>query len=173
MQQPETQTMQGHPVTRRQNMEQKRGKQAWNDIEFIKKESQGRGSDTLQKEYRSRASGLNAMIQMNGLGQALGFLKAKSKDKDDKGKPMPPNAYFYLLSHLTQWMRSISFDPGIPDRHDGLLKWVTDIATSASYRRATTECLAFGTWLRRFAEAELKAPGTPEPSEAPPQGGEQ
>jgi CRISPR-associated protein Cmr5 len=167
MQQPETQTQQGQPVTRRQNMEQKRGKQAWKDIEFIKKGSQDRGNDTLQKEYRARASGLNAMIQINGLGQTLGFLKAKGKDKDDKGKPVPPNAYYYLLSHLTQWMRSISFDPAIPDRHDGLLKWVTDVATSASYRRATTECLAFGTWLRHFAEAELKAPSPPEPSETP------
>lgn len=180
MQHLEAQTQQGQPVTRRQNMEQRRGKQAWDNIDFIKKESLGRGNDTLQKEYRSRASGLNAMIQINGLGQTLGFLKAKSKDKDDKGKPIPPNAYFHLIDHLTQWMRSISFDPAIPDRYDGLLKWVTDVATSASYRRATTECLAFGTWLRRFAEAELKAPSTPEPSETPsesgetpPQGGEQ
>ena len=144
MQQSETQTQQGQPISRRQNMEQKRGKQAWSNINFIKDESQVRGNDTLQKEYRSRASGLNAMIQMNGLGQTLGFLKAKSKDKDDKGKPIPPNAYFYLFSHLTQWMRSISFDPAIPDRPDGLLKWVTDVATSASYRRATecrTPCL--------------------------------
>lgn len=173
MQQSETQTQQGQPVSRRQNMEQKRGKQAWSNINFIKEKSQDQGNDTLQKEYRSRASGLNAMIQMNGLGQTLGFLKAKSKDKDDKGRPIPPNAYFYLLSHLTQWMRSISFDSAIPDRPDGLLKWVTDVASSASYRRATTECFAFGTWLRRFAEAELKAPSPPESSETPPQGGGQ
>ena len=39
----------------------------------------------------------------------------------------------------------------------GLLDWVThEDTTSADYRRATTECLAFGAWLRRFAEAELE-----------------
>ena len=45
--------------------------------------------------------------------------------------------------------------------YDGLLRWVTDEnTTSADYRRATTECLAFGSWLRRFAEAELQEPET-------------
>jgi CRISPR-associated protein Cmr5 len=34
---------------------------------------------------------------------------------------------------------------------------VDEGTSSADYRRATTECIAFGTWLRRFAEAELKA----------------
>jgi CRISPR-associated protein Cmr5 len=171
MQQSETPTQTEQPLSRRQTMEQRRGKQAWSNIDSIKEKSQRWGNDTLQKEYRSRASGLNAMIQINGLGQTLGFLKAKSKEKDDKGRPQP-NAYFYLLDHLTQWMRSISFDPAIPDTNDGgLLKWVTDVATSASYRRATTECLAFGTWLRRFAEAELKDHSTSDSSETQPQGG--
>ena len=41
--------------------------------------------------------------------------------------------------------------------HDGLQRWITDEQTSSvDYRRATTECLAFGGWLRRFAEAELQ-----------------
>ncbi len=168
MQNPETQREE--TLTRRQNMEQQRGKQAWSNVDFIKDESKRRGNDTLQKEYRSRASGLNAMIQINGLGQTLGFLKAKGKERNDQGK-VEPNAYFYLLGHLTQWMRSISFDPAIPNTNDGLLKWVTDVATSASYRRATTECLAFGTWLRRFAEAELKDPTAPGTSTTQPQGG--
>jgi len=148
-----TDNQQRHTDTRRQNMEQKRGGRAWSNIEFIK----NKNNDTLQSEYRTRASQLNAMIQTNGLGQTLGFLKAKGKEKDDKGR-VNPNAYYHLLMHLTQWMRNISFDPAIPDSYDGLLKWITQTASSADYRRATTECLAFGTWLRRFAEAELKAP---------------
>ena len=75
---------------RRQNIEQQRGKQAWYDILEIKK-----SGDKEQKEYRSLARGLNAMIQINGLGQTLGFLKAKGKF--EKGKK---NAHFYLLEHL-------------------------------------------------------------------------
>ena len=57
--------------TRRQNIEQHRGHEAWEDILEIKKLG-----DKEQKEYRALARGLNAMIQINGLGQTLGFLKA-------------------------------------------------------------------------------------------------
>ncbi len=145
--------------TRRQNSEQERGRQAWDNILAMRNLS-----DKEQKEYRSWARGLNAMIQINGLGQTLGFLKAKGKDKDKQGKPAP-NAHFYLLGHLTHWMHG-HFNPAIVDyvieqptsKNDGLLDWVTRTASSADYRRATTECIAFGSWLRRFAEAELKEP---------------
>lgn len=137
--------------SRRQNTEQQRGKQAWDDILAIKQ-----FGEKEQKEYRSLARGLNAMIQINGLGQTLGFLKAKGGGKK--------NAHFYLLGHLTYWMRwhfNTTDDqphPDIPENTDGLLSWILRSASSADYRRATTECLAFGTWLRRFAEAELKEP---------------
>ena len=94
------------------------------------------------------------MIQINGLGQTLGFLKAKGK---------PGKAHYYLLKHLTEWMQvpehfKAANSEIMKNGHDGLLRWVIDEGTSsADYRRATTECMAFGTWLRRFAEAELKA----------------
>lgn len=41
--------------------------------------------------------------------------------------------------------------------YDGILKWVISVASRDQYRQATTECLAFGLWLRRFAEAELES----------------
>ena len=136
--------------THRQNIEQERGRWAWDNIREIKGKS-----DTLEREYRSLARGLNAMIQINGLGQTLGFLKAKGKGDENK-------AHFLLLRHLTAWMQSHFKAENISvmrNGYDGLLRWVTDEATSSSdYRRATTECFAFGVWLRRFAEAELKEP---------------
>ncbi|MBE3560238.1 MAG: type III-B CRISPR module-associated protein Cmr5 [Ktedonobacteraceae bacterium] len=149
--------------TNRQNSEQERGRQAWDAIKEIKNLS-----ETDQKEYRSLARGLNAMIQINGLGPTLGFLKAKSKK--EKGYK---NAHYRLLEHLTHWMHK-KFDAPIPavtdQENDGLLQWVLQATTtSADYRRATTECLAFGVWLRRFAEAELKDPEDSSPS--PAQGG--
>ena len=137
------------PQRQRQNSEQERGRVAWENVTAIKSKSA-----TLQKEYRSLARGLNAMIQINGLGQTLGFLKAKGKG-DEK-------AHYHLLSNLTGWMReSRHFKANnssvMGTAYDGLLRWVTDVDTSsADYRRATTECLAFGSWLRRFAEAELE-----------------
>jgi CRISPR-associated protein Cmr5 len=137
--------------TRRQNLEQERGAKAWENVQAIQQKEK-----SVQKEYRSLARGLNAMIQMNGLGQTLGFLKAKGKNAQNK-------AHFLRLEHMTNWMST----PGhfsadnrevMNQGADGLLKWVVDIGTSsADYRRATAECLAFGIWLRRFAEAELEA----------------
>ncbi|MBV9229448.1 MAG: type III-B CRISPR module-associated protein Cmr5 [Chloroflexi bacterium] len=156
--------------TRRQTMEQKRARQAWDNIKWIKQESEERkDNDKLQKEYRTRVSQLNTMIQINGLGPTLGFLKSKKAQPKEKDKNSPlPNAYDYLLYHLTQWT-SDHFPvpaPGtatsstVPKGYDGLLTWIIYNATTAQYRRATTECLAFEIWLRRFAEAELQAEST-------------
>ena len=136
--------------TRRQNVEQERGGQAWKNVKAIQQKDKA-----LQKEYRSLARGLNAMIQINGLGQALGFLKAKGKNDTSK-------AHFLLLTHLTDWMRGPNHFSAtnlavMNVGQDGLLRWVVDSGTSSTdYRRATAECLAFGNWLSRFAEAELE-----------------
>ena len=143
----------------RQNSEQKRGAQAWGNIKAIKQLDENNKEKKLEKEYRSLARGLNAMIQINGLGQTLGFLKAKGK-RDEK-KP-----HYQLLLHLTGWMRDATHfraanSEVMSGGYDGLLSWILDPrTTSDDYRRATTECLAFGVWLRRFAEAELQEPET-------------
>lgn len=152
-------------ATRRQTLEQKRGKHAWDKIRQIQDFSQARTADngTLESEYCSRARGLNAMIQQNGLGTTLGFLKAKGKiEKDNQDRPLRDtlgrlryNAPYLLFQHLSEWMREQKFITA-GNRHDGLLLWITNTASSDDYRCATTECLAFGLWLRRFAEAELK-----------------
>ncbi len=139
-------------TSRRQMIEQERGRQAWIFI----KEVQGQA---YESKYRSLVRGFNAMVQINGLGQTLGFLLAKGKQDDTK-------EHYHLLSHLTTWMRnSKHFQATSPyiteEGHDGLLNWLLDETTSrADYRRATAECLAFANWLGRFAEAALKeAPG--------------
>ena len=145
---------QNKAIPQRQTIEQERGREAWNNVREIKKLS-----SKEQQGYRSLARGLNAMIQINGLGQTLGFFYAKSRN--DKGKPDPEKAHYQLLDHLTNWMRdkkhfsAVNADK-MGSQYDGLLSWVLDKDTSSSdYRRATTECLAYGRWLGRFAEAEL------------------
>jgi CRISPR-associated protein Cmr5 len=184
------------PISKRQNSEQQRGRQAWENIQSIKDLDKNNQEKKLEKEYRSLARGLNAMIQINGLGQTLGFLKAKGKD-EKKGSPsfggksqhvpqpieleglgdrtnsqsVSPGSmetqkkpHYLLLLHLTTWMQEpahfkASNNDVMKKGYDGLLRWVTDPGTSSDdYRRATTECLAFGVWLRRFAEGELKEP---------------
>ncbi len=146
--------MESRTQSRRQNSEQERGKIAWERVLTIKETT----PKALQKEYRSLARGFNAMIQINGLGQTLGFLNAKGKGDSNK-------AHARLLQHISDWMSGEDqqqrphFSCANNDvlREHGLLKWIMDAETSsADYRRATTECLAFGVWLRRFAEAELE-----------------
>ncbi len=148
--------MQSEQKTRRQTIEQERGRQAWDNIKGIKDLK----NKDLEKKYRSVARSLNAMIQINGLGQTLGFLFAKSKPDRNKPEKENKNEHYYLQGHLTQWMREHFTATNISamgEGHSGLLDWVTNKEkTSADYRRATTECLAFGAWLRRFAEAELE-----------------
>ncbi|EFH90030.1 type III-B CRISPR module-associated protein Cmr5 [Ktedonobacter racemifer] len=141
--------------TRRQTIEQRRARQAWENVKFIKDQ----GTD-LSKKYRSLARGLNAMIQINGLGQTLAFLCAKAKCEKKENGEIKCNEHHYLSLHITRWMKDhfkAHNKDAIKDIKEGLRDWVIDEGTSASdYRRATTECLAFGTWLSRFAEAELE-----------------
>ncbi len=87
----------------------------------------------------------------------MGFLKAKGKGEEKK-------PHYLLLMHLTYWMQEPEHFKA-PNNHvmkngyDGLLNWIIDPDTSNDdYRRATAECLAFGVWLRRFAEADLQEP---------------
>jgi CRISPR-associated protein Cmr5 len=145
-------TQQQSKTPRRQTIEQERGQGAWSCIKDIKDLSKKE-----QQDYRSLARGLNPMIQINGLGQSLGFFYAKSRD-EKTGRPDPKKAHYRILNHLTNWMIG-HFTPSantIDEGYGGLLFWVLNKDTSSSdYRRATTECLAFGRWLSRFAEAEL------------------
>jgi CRISPR-associated protein Cmr5 len=136
----------------RRLLEQERGKFAWNCIQEIKKLP----SAELQAEYRTRALTFNQMVQINGLGATLGFLKAKATKEQKGGQEQQVlSAYGYLLQHLTNWMHQRGFVANEDRKFDALLSWVLEEADREEYRRATTECLAFGDWLRRFAEAEL------------------
>src|SRR2546426_842993 len=90
--------------------EQERGRAAWRYVNGIKEESKDRKDNgLLEKEYRSRVRSLNSMIQINGLGSTLGFLKAKSNEMEMQEKNEPPNAPYLLLEHLTMWMSEQNF----------------------------------------------------------------
>ena len=136
-------------MPRRQNSEQERARHAWAAIREVQDKDTSK-ERTLEKEYRSLARRLNTLLQSNGLGQTLGFLKARGR-RD--------NAHYLLLKHLSAWMQdhfAASNSAVMLGADDGLLRWIVDEGTSSSdYRRATTECLAFTNWLRRFAEGEL------------------
>jgi CRISPR-associated protein Cmr5 len=121
-------------MSQQRSLEQKRAAAAWIDVSAVK-------SQLYEAKYRTLVKGAMADIQTNGLGQTLAFWAAK---KEDHHKT--------LLKHISVWVKS---QLRIVSPND-LLPWVIQDATIDSYRRATSEAMAFLSWLKRFAEAELK-----------------
>lgn len=95
------------------------------------------------EEYVSLVRGAGASIMTMGLGQTLAFYQAKGKDHHRQ-----------LADALAAWL----LEDAAPDETGAT---GTDLMTairendSAWYRRQTTEALAYLTWLKRFAEANL------------------
>lgn len=93
-------------------------------------------------DYRQLVVSLPAMIQQCGLGQTMAFLASKGKDH-----------HAMALADLEEWLKRFDYARG----KDGVLKALMD-GDSASYRRVTTEVLAYLQWLKRFAEAAIERP---------------
>lgn len=92
------------------------------------------------KEYSSYSRRAGALIQTQGLGQALAFWYSKRQKE---------KAYELLYKHMSSWLnRQLRTNKDI-------LEWIQQDASTEDYRRATAEAQAFLIWLKRFAEAEL------------------
>ena len=103
-----------------------------------------------QKEFISYASGLPAMIHMNGLGQAMAFYKQKNKDKDkDKDKNYSSHAQLYQL--VSDWLCQ-SGQPYQGQLH--VLEGITQ-CDMARYQLAQAEALVLMSWVKKFAKAFL------------------
>ncbi|MCM8746991.1 type III-B CRISPR module-associated protein Cmr5 [Thermomicrobium sp. CFH 73360] len=117
-------------------LEQRRAAEAWQCVDAVRK-------TPYADEYGQLAREAASLVQMHGLGQTLAFLKAKAKEKE--------NEHQHLARDLSRWVsRQL-----LGEARDDLREWIVNQATVAEYRRATLEALAFLTWLKRFAEAEL------------------
>lgn len=120
--------------TQQQTLQQQRAAHAWQQVEKVAQ------SD---KEYGSLVRGLPAMIQHDGLAPTLAFLKAKGKNKED-------THYCRAYKQLSDWVKSqISFGKNSDDLLECLIN-----NGSTTYRHATTEALAYLSWLKRFVEAK-------------------
>ena len=130
--------------SRQKTLDQKRAKQAWEDVQEAKQRS-----PEFRKKYGSLARRVPMLVLTNGLGQTLAFLFSKAKPHE-KNRGAEAQASDVLFKHLSRWTLS-QVDPNF----DGtLLSWVIQ-TNSTAYRRATIEALAYLGWLKRFAEAEL------------------
>lgn len=118
-------------MTTQQTLQQQRAASAWQMIEQVPKDEQGK--------YGSLVRGLPALIQSDGLGQTLAFLLAKGKGNN--------NAHQLAYNQISAW---VTQQLGV---HEKLLDFLLKTDT-ATYRRAATEALAYLQWIKRFAEAK-------------------
>lgn len=126
-------TGQGQPSQRR-TIEQERAQQAWEAIENV------RGSGQ-ENNYGSRAKNLPSMIQTNGLGATMAFLRAKAGTDHNA-------ADYRLYEHIaTRIVRYLEYTA------DDVMDLIREADTD-TYRRATAEAIAFSIWLKRYVEAE-------------------
>jgi CRISPR-associated protein Cmr5 len=132
-------------MSQQRSLEQIRAARAWACVTQVR----DKGKD-YAKEYGSLVKSGPADSQANGLGQTLAFWRAKGYDK---GKPKAggANAHYQLLDHVSGWVRSQLKLSGSKE----VLEWMAEDASTDQYRRATTEAIAFLSWVKRFAEAEL------------------
>ena len=124
------------PTTRQRTLEQQRAAYAWQCVEAVRRTD-------FASEYGQLARQVASLVQMHGLGQTLAFLAAKAKDKQ--------NEHQQLALDLSRWVGKQLTG----QEQNDLRGWIAQTAGVAEYRRATLEALAFLTWLKRFAEAEL------------------
>lgn len=113
-------------------LEQQRAAHAWQQVQAGK-------TAAKQRELKSLARSAPASIQSSGLGQTVAFWKAKNESHHQA-----------LYAAVESWLKSqLNFQ-------EALLEWIASKASGADYRYATAETLAYLSWYKRFAEAELE-----------------
>jgi CRISPR-associated protein Cmr5 len=131
-------------TAQQRTLQQERAKYAWDQIQNIDEKY---GNDQKpKKEYGSRVRSLPSLIQSDGLGQAVAFLRAADGRSKDKGN----TTYIAAYNHLVAWL-SQKFP--VQSKSGDFIEWLIDQETSI-YRRVTNEALAYLVWLKRFAEAK-------------------
>ena len=109
------------------------------------------GGEKFRKSYGGLARSLPALVQTDGLGQAMAFLRAKGKDKQYD----PHNC---IYSDISEWVVKQLGERKIDLQGRNDLLQVICTLDSHIYRMAVVESLAYLRWLKRFAEAELPEP---------------
>ena len=139
----------------RPTLDQLRAQHAWQAVEQALKLN----SEDKEKTFPSETKRLPMRIKTAGLGQALAFLSAKAKEKDQGGA-----ARRLLLVQLGKWIldeRRLGSHSPDTDEHRALIQAIIN-GNADLLRRATEEALLYLQWLTRFSEAEL---GTGEESD--------
>lgn len=129
-------------------LELDRANHAWERVKEMKAQPKVRG------RYGARVRDMGALIMTDGLGQSLAYLRAKGKSGQAGDNRSPEQAAHHLLfKHLSAWvLHALQAETTDPNAH--VLHQLLNNDQNF-YRRATTETLAYLTWLKKFADAEF------------------
>jgi CRISPR-associated protein Cmr5 len=132
-----------------QTMQQKRAAFALKHVE------QAKNAGVNQKEYKSYAAALPAMIHMNGLGQAVAFYLSKV-ERDNRGNIIANDLHYLLYKLLSDWLCQEGQPyAGYKDKKDkDLLSGITQ-EDMHKYLLAQAEAMALMDWVKKFAEAYM------------------
>ena len=132
--------MKGHPT-----LDQLRARHAWSIVDEV------RGAKgNVRSDFAREVRRLPVRIRSAGLGQALGFLYAKSDAAGNDGRG-------HILRCMADWLldrRRLARRPQHSTDRDAVILAIMD-GDADLLRRCTTEALLYLQWLSRFAEAEL------------------
>lgn len=123
-------------ATSAQTLQQERAKYALRQVEKAVADKK-----IDQKDFKSYASGLPAMILMNGLGQAAATYRSKGD-----------HTHSQLYDLLSGWLCGANQPYA---GKDDLLKGITE-CNMQTYRIAQAEALMLLDWVKKFAKAYMK-----------------
>lgn len=130
------------------SLEQDRAKYAWEKIREVK--TKYNGSEGAYNSYIKKSP---TLILTNGLGNTLAFFYSKFGNTQDSRLSPDECAYKLLYNHINDWCIKQKIVTG------DILKWVVHDASSLDAFKVTNEVMAILSWLKRFAEAELRDEG--------------
>ena len=128
-----------------QTIQQQRAAFAYGQVsELVNKDEAGR--------FRAYANSLPALVQMNGIGQAMAFACSKKS-----GKGIEAKGWTALYKVVSDWL--CSDDRNIFEQKSSDLMAAIVSHDQNRYRLAQAECQALLVWVRQFARALLKDDG--------------
>ena len=129
----------------RQTLDQRRAAHAWARVDELDPKLVDGIDRKLGGEYARQAKRLPVRTLTSGLGHALAFLQAKSKDGDANSR---------LVEDLSDWVLDRRNLPARPADARNLVEAITK-GDAVFLQLATDEALAYLQWLTRFAEARF------------------
>ncbi len=122
-------------MTATQTLDQRRAKHV---VEFLTK-----NKDKVSKDFAGLAKSFPASVINNGLGPAVAFLKQKGKTQHE-----------LLEEALREWLLEKADHMPWGTKRPGLIESIA-ANDSSVYRAVTNEALAYLSWLRRLATAQV------------------